>query len=140
MDGEQKDGAYELNEVDLIEVGPTLKGMNPATQLLAVKSFVAAEYKAGRALIQSLSDADKAAIVRSSELLYAQVSADEKAGARLSKDTRSAIQQAIDLLGSLISADTADEQSKSLEAEADDGKASNPDADLLTRLSLLKET
>lgn len=32
------DGANELVELDIIEVGPTLKGMNPATELLSVKS------------------------------------------------------------------------------------------------------
>ena len=31
-------GANELIEIDLYEVGPTLKGMNPATELHAVKS------------------------------------------------------------------------------------------------------
>ena len=31
-------GANELIELDLIELGPTLKGMNPATELLAVKA------------------------------------------------------------------------------------------------------
>lgn len=31
------DGANDLVELDLIEVGPTLKGMNPATQLVDVK-------------------------------------------------------------------------------------------------------
>jgi HK97 family phage prohead protease len=33
-----EDGANELIEVDLYEVGPTLKGMNPATELHSVKS------------------------------------------------------------------------------------------------------
>jgi HK97 family phage prohead protease len=32
------DGANELHEIDLVEVGPTLKGMNPATELHGVKS------------------------------------------------------------------------------------------------------
>ena len=32
------DGANELIELDLYEIGPTLKGMNPATELHAVKS------------------------------------------------------------------------------------------------------
>lgn len=31
------DGANELHEIDLWEVGPTLKGMNPATQLVGAK-------------------------------------------------------------------------------------------------------
>jgi uncharacterized protein len=35
------DGANELHEIDLIEVGPTLKGMNPSTELHAVKSALA---------------------------------------------------------------------------------------------------
>jgi HK97 family phage prohead protease len=32
-----KDGANDLIELDVIEVGPTLKGMNPATELLTAK-------------------------------------------------------------------------------------------------------
>lgn len=36
-----KDGVNDLLELDLIEVGPTLKGMNPMTQLLARKALVA---------------------------------------------------------------------------------------------------
>jgi HK97 family phage prohead protease len=41
-----EDGAVELHDLDLIEVGPTLKGMNPDTELLSVKS--ALEATAGR--------------------------------------------------------------------------------------------
>ena len=33
-----KDGVLDLNELELAEVGPTLKGMNPSTELHAVKS------------------------------------------------------------------------------------------------------
>jgi HK97 family phage prohead protease len=33
-----KDGANDLSEINLVEVGPTLRGMNPATELHAVKS------------------------------------------------------------------------------------------------------
>jgi uncharacterized protein len=47
-----KDGANELLELDIIEVGPTLKGMNPDTEVLAVKSALeetaAIHAKAGR--------------------------------------------------------------------------------------------
>lgn len=32
------DGANDLTELDLIEVGPTLKGANPATEMLDVRS------------------------------------------------------------------------------------------------------
>lgn len=38
-----KDGAYDLNIIELHEVGPTLKGVNPATETLGVKSLEAAE-------------------------------------------------------------------------------------------------
>jgi HK97 family phage prohead protease len=38
-----KDGANELREIELSEVGPTLKGMNPATELHAVKSALGVE-------------------------------------------------------------------------------------------------
>lgn len=44
------DGANELVEVDLIELGPTLKGANPATEVIAVKSAVELFAKAGRTL------------------------------------------------------------------------------------------
>ena len=109
-DAEQNNGAFELKELDVYEVGPTLQGMNPDTQLLAVKSF-----------------------------------ADAKAGARLSKATTATISEAIDLLASLIS--VPDEEPKSLEAQTEgappgqaDGAVSDQDADLITRLNLLKET
>jgi uncharacterized protein len=49
-----KDGATDLLELDIIEVGPTLKGMNPDTEVLAVKSALeetaAIHAKAGRTL------------------------------------------------------------------------------------------
>ncbi len=38
-----KDGVNELLELDLIEVGPTLKGVNPSTELLAIKSELEAD-------------------------------------------------------------------------------------------------
>lgn len=38
-----KDGANDLLEIELAEVGPTLKGMNPATELHAVKSALGVE-------------------------------------------------------------------------------------------------
>ncbi len=37
----RKDGANEISEVDLIEVGPTLKGANPEAETTAIKSLVA---------------------------------------------------------------------------------------------------
>ena len=37
------DGANELIEIDLYEIGPTLKGMNPATELRGVKALTEAD-------------------------------------------------------------------------------------------------
>lgn len=39
----QQNGANELLELEILEVGPTLVGMNPATRLLGVKSLATAE-------------------------------------------------------------------------------------------------
>jgi HK97 family phage prohead protease len=45
--GEKKaqDGAFDLTEINLIELGPTLKGVNPETELLSLKSAVSAHNK-----------------------------------------------------------------------------------------------
>jgi HK97 family phage prohead protease len=40
-----KDGANELLELDIIEIGPTLKGANPATELVGVKAAIEAAAK-----------------------------------------------------------------------------------------------
>jgi hypothetical protein len=40
-----KDGANELHKIELVEAGPTLKGMNPATELHAVKTALDEETK-----------------------------------------------------------------------------------------------
>lgn len=45
-----KDGANDLLELGLFEVGPTLKGANPDTEVLAVKSLLEVEAKAGRSI------------------------------------------------------------------------------------------
>lgn len=138
---ENEHGGRNLKELELVEVGPTIRGMNPATELLAVKSFAAVEQQEIAPLVASLTDADRAAVERTSQLLGVQIDAGQKAGARLSKDTVNAITQAIDLLASLISADTADETPKSIEAQTNghqtDGAVSD-DSDLLTQLQLLK--
>lgn len=38
QDSKARDGANDLEKLDLIELGPTLKGMNPATQLIGAKN------------------------------------------------------------------------------------------------------
>lgn len=43
VEEEKNDGANELRKLSIIEVGPTLKGMNPDTQLLAAKSGLMGE-------------------------------------------------------------------------------------------------
>jgi HK97 family phage prohead protease len=55
-----KDGANELLELDVIEVGPTLKGMNPATALLDVKSAAGSSPELRRELALFLADVDVA--------------------------------------------------------------------------------
>lgn len=62
-----KDGANDLSEIVLAEVGPTLKGMNPATELHSVKSAVLAsdpvqkELQALRERVEALEKAQKEA-------------------------------------------------------------------------------
>ncbi len=56
------DGTTDLLELDIIEVGPTLKGMNPMTQLLAAKS--AARKELADALVKAgLGSAEQIAAV-----------------------------------------------------------------------------
>jgi HK97 family phage prohead protease len=116
-----KDGAYDLLDLDLFEIGPTLKGMNPATELLAVKALAAA------------TDTPATPII-----IAAPESAEVKAGARHSKETLSALRRLRAELDALIGDDTVDEPPKSDEAETN-GKASEPDADIHLKLQLLKE-
>lgn len=56
-DGKWVDGIYELRELDLLEVGPCLVGMNPETELLSVKGLRAAlEGEHREAALQELHD------------------------------------------------------------------------------------
>lgn len=124
-----KDGANELLDLDIIEVGPTLKGMNPDTEVLSVKS----------ALEQTAALHRKDAIEEAVETAAVEV-AEEKAGAKLSKATKAQLQSAIDTLQQILSSGTTDEDTeksdeaegtvKSVEADEDTAKAS--DLELLT--------
>jgi HK97 family phage prohead protease len=64
VEKKNNDGTTDLVELDLIEVGPTLKGMNPLTQLLAAKSWraelVAELVKAGATEHQAAAAVDAA--------------------------------------------------------------------------------
>lgn len=119
-----KDGAYDLLDLDLFELGPTLKGMNPETELLAVKALAAATEP-------------KTVDIEVSPGWVKRV--EVKAGARHSKETLSALRRLRAELDALIGdGETVDEPPKSDEAEAE-GKASDPDADFLFQIQLLKE-
>jgi HK97 family phage prohead protease len=64
------DGANDLLELDLIEVGPTLKGMNPMTQLLSMKNVreaLTAELGAGWNVAGKTEEEVDAAVKRALE-------------------------------------------------------------------------
>jgi uncharacterized protein len=124
-----KDGAYNLLDLDLFELGPTLKGMNPETELLAVKALaVATDVQAEWTANEWTHAAAKATI------------AEVKAGARHSKETLSALRRLRAELDALIGdGDPGDEPPKSDDEAEAKGKASDPDADLITRIKLLQE-
>jgi HK97 family phage prohead protease len=64
------DGANDLLELDLIEVGPTLKGMNPMTQLLSMKNVreaLTAELGAGWNVAGKTEEEVDAAVLRALE-------------------------------------------------------------------------
>jgi HK97 family phage prohead protease len=46
-EGRGKDGVRELKELSILEVGPTLRGANPATRLIGVRSLQAAKAEPG---------------------------------------------------------------------------------------------
>lgn len=125
LDKERTDDALELLELDLFEFGPTLKGMNPETELLAVKALAAAT--------EPLSVHSE--VHERTAPLVAAV----KAGARHSRETLAALRRMRDELDQLISVGETTDTPKSDEAEAL-GKASDPDADFMTRIRLLQES
>lgn len=79
-----KDGANELTQLDLIEIGPTLKGANPDTVLLGVKSALDAAAKAGRVL----SAKNEGAIRQAHELIGGVLSQLEAAAAEEGKSRK----------------------------------------------------
>lgn len=64
-----EDGANDLLELGLIEVGPTLKGANPSTELLAVKSDLEVAAKAGRPISAKNEDRLRQAVTLINEVL-----------------------------------------------------------------------
>lgn len=131
-----KGGATDLLDLEIIEVGPTLKGMNPDTEVLAVKSALeavtVAHEKAG-------DDVETAVAVPGGA----------KAGRSLSKANETKLRNAMDAIAQVLSSlgSTEGETEKSDEAEATDkaldaevtGKASDLELlSLITRIESLK--
>ena len=75
-----KDGVNELTEVHILEAGPTLKGANPATQLVNVRSALSAQVdaKAGRVLSTKNESRIRDAVVLLDEVLGSLGDAGEK--------------------------------------------------------------
>lgn len=143
LDKERTDDALDLLELDLFEFGPTLKGMNPETELLAVKALAAATEPQSplvtvTASSSSTSGSWSTPVHSETHERTAPLVAAVKAGARHSRETLAALRRMRDEIDQLISVGETTDTPKSDEAEAL-GKASDPDADLLTRIRLLQE-
>jgi HK97 family phage prohead protease len=104
-----KDGANELHELDIIEVGPTLKGMNPDTEVLAVKSAL----EQVTAAHEKTADADGA-----------------KAGRVISKANEAKLRSAMDAIAQVLS---------SLGSPADGEESEKSDEDEVTGKSAQDE-
>lgn len=117
-----KDGANELTELKIIEIGPTLKGANPETELIGVKALI------GESV---------AAKATGTELDLTEPPPDaepdgEKAGARLSQATQAEMQAIRDDATALVSRinsllGVAEDATKS--SEADGAKTAAADLD-----------
>lgn len=121
LDAERKGGALELRELDLIEVGPTLKGMNPATELLAVKALAKATEPT------AFDKLDAAA---------AELKAPRTVGGAL-RQLRRQVSDINELLAS-IDFESVDETPGTDDAKAGHGTASDPDQDIQTEIDLLR--
>jgi HK97 family phage prohead protease len=144
-----KDGANELHDLGIIEAGPTLKGANPNTELLSVKSDLeaaAALETVPTVVVAPSGDDDTKAIQAAIEVaglsgirwepgdyhISDNIVVPAKAGRRISRATQSELSAAIDgvekeltRLRGLLSSDSDDEKD---EDEADAvGKAIDDD-------------
>ena len=157
-----KDGANELLDLDLIEIGPTLKGMNSDTELLAVKSALEAvptitispsggdDTPAFQAAIESLASGG---IVLSEEgdfrmsgnvVVNNNVAIQGKAGRRISRATETELSALADEAESfvtrirgLLSAGDSEKEIEDIEDIAD--KSTAPGLDDVTDNSELDE-
>lgn len=137
-----KDEANNLKQVDLIEFGPTLKGANPATELLAVKDVSATE-ALGTAYVDVIPRlnwplAEKMASAHwgpGITVTEARALPDfpQKAGRTLSAKNESDLRQAADLITRVLQSvgtppdDTSKETAKAEEPEG--AKAEEPEPD-----------
>lgn len=146
-----KDGVNELRDLDIFEVGPTLKGMNPDTELLSVKSALE---QADR-----LHDAEKATAFTTDTSEDTTEDTGTKAGRSLSKANEKRLRTAMESIATVLSSlgtPEDDEENpekssvhedetntKDVQEDADGGgKSSGLDVELLSylaRIDQLKE-
>lgn len=135
-----KDGANELLELRLIEAGPTLKGANPNTELLAVKSQL--EEAAAQEAEPLVDEAVKAYV----EGRFAEFTAElglTKAGRQISAKNAALLRGAVESIETVL-ASTGDADEKAPGAEevkvkADEPKVANHELlDLQARILELK--
>lgn len=121
-----KDGARELQEVDLLEVGPTLIGANPDTATIALKSYIEdggdepetdPETLPEPAIGAKISAGVAEAVAEFDTQLEAVL--EEKIGRAISAKRESSIRAAIAELTSILDGLTADEEPE--------GKESHPE-------------
>jgi HK97 family phage prohead protease len=128
-----KDGANELVELDIIEVGPTLRGANPDTELLSVKS----DLEAAAAKCDKGDDPEDPIPAKSDDDPDQPPAPDavepdgEKAGRRISQATESelrtritTLRAEIDAIESLLPQEESDSE-KTAESEASTGNESD---------------
>lgn len=154
-----KDGANELLELDIIEVGPTLRGANPETELLAVKAAIEEqkyaskpwhiEERDGRFCVIKDSDGESEGCHDTMEEAMRQMRAlysSEKSGRAISAKTESVIRGVIDQLAELLASqeDTgsaAGEKSEEPEAKTEEPAEANveepKDASIINALAAI---
>lgn len=137
-----KDGARELHDVDIFEVGPTLQGANTRTELLGVKTALEEA-----ALESDIDNAKESVLVELGKVPDPEPDPDPdpeaKAGRRISQATASRLRalraRVEESLGDI---DALLEESENQSPEGQSVTASDepvPDADLLARQHKLQE-
>ncbi len=95
-----KDGANELTELKIIEIGPTLKGANPDTELIGVKSLIGDTIVAKATGTEvEITEPDRPSVEDRANARALSISVEQyideehaKAGARLSQATQAEMQ------------------------------------------------